>query len=192
MVREFNGTSIVFRLVRLEDAAEIVRLRTDPRGAHFLSETSRHVTAQRQWIEAYLERERSGRELYYMICRPGGRAAGTLRLYDFCGPSFRWGSWVIEARAPWHFAIESFFFVHELGFTLMGFQEVRMETRLDNQPIIKFLQRMGAGIVGQDAEEYHFLLRRETYEGYRDRYARFLPQGLAAKADLRHFDVLRA
>lgn len=192
MVREFHGRSILFRLVRLEDAPEIVRLRTDPRRGRFLSKTPTDTTAQTRWIQGYFERERAGRELYYMICRPDGRVAGTARLHDFCGPSFHYGSWVFEASAPWHFAIESFFFVLEVGFTLLGFQESRMETRLDNHVIKKFLRRMKTEIVGQDAQEIHFLLRREIYEGYRDRYARFLPHGLAAAAELRHFDAVRA
>ena len=55
------------RLVNEDDAAFIVKLRTDERLGQFIHATSPDVEQQKAWIRKYKEREAEGLEYYFIF-----------------------------------------------------------------------------------------------------------------------------
>jgi RimJ/RimL family protein N-acetyltransferase len=170
----FAGRNVVLRPVRPPDAAFIHGLRSDPARSAHVSPVSGGVRAQEEWIARYLEREAAGAEYYFVIER-GGAALGTVRLYDFRGDSFCWGSWMTVAGAPASVALESALLVYELAFYRLGFRRSHFDVRVRNERVVAFHVRFGARIVRSDARDHFFEFSREDYERARARYARLLP-----------------
>ncbi|GAB0173489.1 hypothetical protein [Helicobacter trogontum] len=67
----------------------------------------------------YKIRESLGQEYYFVI--EGSVPFGLVRLYDFVGESFCWGSFITTENAPFYVAIEAVCCVYEFAFYGLGF-----------------------------------------------------------------------
>lgn len=170
-----RGRTIQLRLARPEDAEFIFALRKDEDRTRHLSAIGADVESQRAWLRGYQEREASGSELYFIIEDGAGEPAGTLRIYDYRGDSFSWGSWIIRAGTAPAVAMESALCVYELAFGPLGFQRCHFEVRKGNERVIAFHTRFGARIASEDELAYHFTYGKDDYAAARARYAKFLP-----------------
>ncbi len=156
--------------MELDDAAFILGLRLDPRLSRFLSPTSDSIDLQRQWLADYKQRERQGLEYYFIIESKERQPCGTVRLYDFRGDSFSWGSWVIRpGSSPW-ISVESALLVYRCGFDELGFAESHFEVRKDNARVVAFHRRFGAQIVGEDEQNCYFRFLKANFLAARERY----------------------
>ena len=86
------------RLVREEDAAYIVKLRTNPKLGQFVHATSDDVSAQENWIREYRKREKEGMEFYFIFSKEGENV-GVVRLYNIEDSKFTSGSWLASSNA---------------------------------------------------------------------------------------------
>jgi len=169
-----EGKHIHLRTVSIEDAAFIYQLRTESEKTKHLSPVSGTVNEQKEWILAYKKREAKREEFYFVIESKDRRAQGLVRLYDFQGDSFSWGSWLIRTGAPVYTAIESALLVYEFAFYSLGFKASHFQVRKTNKKVIAFHQRFGARIVDENDREYLFIMTKEEYEVTKKKYKRYL------------------
>jgi RimJ/RimL family protein N-acetyltransferase len=168
------GEAIDLRLAEIEDAAFILAMRTDPRLSRFLSPTPNNLDLQREWLADYKTRERHGIEYYFIIESKERQPCGTVRLYDFRGDSFSWGSWVIRTGSPPWISVESALLVYRCGFEELGFAESHFEVRKDNARVVAFHRRFGAQVVGEDERNYYFRFLKAGFSAVRERYEKMV------------------
>ncbi len=160
------GKTIRLRLVEVDDAKFVHCLRVDGKYNKHLSQVTGSVEDQRKWIESYKERENKEIEYYFIIERIDDDVlVGTVRLYDFIDEkkSFSWGSWILNEDKTRYSAIESAMLVYEVAFNELGFECCHFEVRKGNEHTIKFHQRFGAKIIGENEVELFFNLSKQTY-----------------------------
>ena len=169
--------SIFLRLAMPEDAAFIHSLRVNEHYNQFLSSVMGGEVAQRAWLEKYKEREKSGLEYYFVICRKDdGSSIGTVRLYDFidANQSFCWGSWILNAHKTASAALESALLVYKLAFLDLGFERSHFDVRKGNRKVIDFHRKFGAVEVGQTEEDFLFNYEKSTCLSVLEQYKKFL------------------
>lgn len=172
--KRITGHKLSFRDASPADAGFIVSLRTDPAKSRYLSATSGDVAKQAAWLEDYA---RDGSQVYFIMEDAQGAPVGTVRLYDACGDSFCWGSWIIKADTPGNYAIESALMVYRYALSL-GFTRGHFEVRKDNQSVWRFHERFGAVRTGETEQEFLYAISGEAIAASLDKYARYLPQGI--------------
>jgi RimJ/RimL family protein N-acetyltransferase len=169
-----QGT-IELRPVETEDAEFILELRTDAELARYLSPTDRSINNQREWIEKYKKREADGTEFYFLILNESA-PCGTIRLYDFRGNSFCWGSWILRKGTPTNVSIVSLFLLLDYAFNALNFIRTHFDVRKDNRGPKAFYLRLGARPVREDEKNLYLELTREDYERVKPRFARYTRQ----------------
>ena len=159
MRHSINLSCVRYRLrpVKLEDAAFIVALRTDPLLNRFVHETSARVEEQVAWLERYFERPGD----YYFIVETTDsfEPQGTVGLYNTrsesnCG---EWGRWILKRGSM--AALESAWLIYEAGFSKLRFAELCSRTLAENQAVISFHDSFGASRAA--TLEAHFSVRGE-------------------------------
>ncbi len=176
MLLELLGKSVLMRPVTSADASDLIRLRTDPRCCGCLAPTSTDLVAQEEWLHAYKERERQGKEIYSAICSlKDQRILGAFRILDLTERDFGLGSWVIERGAAPHVAVESILLMYDAMFLQHGFETTHFEVQRGNSSLLRFHPKLGAKLVAEDETECHFRNTAESYQQARDRYSRYLP-----------------
>lgn len=158
------------------DAKFILSLRADPAKNKYISATSGKLEQQTAWIDSYKKREVENKEFYYIIQDNSNIPLGTVRLYDFKGKSFCWGSWMIINDSPKFSAIESALLVYEIGFYKLNFEQSHFDVRKDNISVLNFHIKFGAEKTSSDELNQYFKLTKATYNNTKLRYKRFLPE----------------
>jgi RimJ/RimL family protein N-acetyltransferase len=169
-----QGKDIVLRPMEVSDAEFVLSLRLDPERNRHLNRTNPSVQSQQEWLAKYKERERAGEEYYFRIEDGHGQPFGAVRMYDFQGDSFCWGSWLIKPDAPAPLSIKSALHIYEFAFYALNFRQSHFDVRLDNEKVIAFHKRFGAKIVRSTEQDHFFVLLKSDYEAARSRYARYL------------------
>jgi len=167
-----RGKSIFLREVIEDDAEYILQLRTDPKKGRHLSATSSDLDSQKKFIANYSE---SLTDFYFVICDWMWKRLGTVRIYDIKGDSFCWGSWIISDSAPTSTAIESALLLYDFAFLSLHYQNSHFDVRKENDRVIRFHERFGAKITGEDECNLYFSYDLATYLKVRRKYAKFLP-----------------
>ncbi len=170
------GARVDLRPVRVEDAAYIHGLRTDPAYNAHLSPVSGTADDQAAWISSYKEREAAGGEIYFIIERKDGKPCGTVRLYDITADSFTWGSWILDEGKPAKAALDSAMLVYRVAFERLGLERAVFDVRRDNARTLAFHDRFGAMRVGEDDLNIYYTYEKEAFE----RAARELATALEA------------
>ncbi|NTV20929.1 MAG: GNAT family N-acetyltransferase [Chlorobium limicola] len=165
---------IRFRLVEKKDAAFILSLRLDPEKNRFISPVENDIKAQEQWIDDYRAREIKQEEFYFIIESHDGEKLGTIRLYDFRGDSFCWGSWILKQDAPPYASLESVLSIYEIAIKRLGFKQSHTDVRKGNTPVKNFLLQFGAEITAEDDINCYFRMTSAAFEKARNNYRRFL------------------
>jgi RimJ/RimL family protein N-acetyltransferase len=161
-----------FRLVRSGDAEFISTLRSDPALNAHLSPTVASPERQREWIQAYRERESRDEEFYFVIvCDSTDR--GVIRMYDFRSiggrPSFCWGSWILPTPRPAGLAIFSLYALYDLGFETLRFERNHFTAHKANTRAVALYLRTGARIESEDDDTLHFTVDLEEYGRFKER-----------------------
>jgi RimJ/RimL family protein N-acetyltransferase len=137
-----EGRAYRLRPVELGDAAEMVRLRCDPRNAKFLNATSPKVEDQENWMRGYFEREG---DWYFVVERKSTRQIdGLIAIYDYDSETkaAEWGRWIVREGAS--AAVESALLIYRAAFELIGLDAVYCRTLALNTPVVSFHDSMGA------------------------------------------------
>lgn len=168
-----TGKTISFRLVEIDDAAFIASLRTDGKNK-FLTKVD--VEDQIEWLRKYKIREMEKSEYYFIICTNDNKPCGAVRIYDFVGDSFCWGSWLLNSNAPLSAGIESALLVYELAFYILGFKHCHFDVRVENTKVRAFHERMGSTIIKSDNLDVYYELPISKYEEVKFKYSKYLPK----------------
>lgn len=132
------------RLVEEEDAEFILKLRTDPVLSKYIHPTEANLENQRNWIRAYKEREKQGKE-YYFIFYQKGISAGLNRIYSIHEDVFTTGSWIFDRNIPFECAVASALMIRIIAFEIM---DMAWENGYDgchenNKKVLKFNRMIG-------------------------------------------------
>lgn len=173
-MRLVEGKNINLRTVQVEDAEFILSLRLLEHKNTHLSHVENDLGKQEDWIKKYKERESRSQEFYFVIESKTHENLGVVRLYDFKGDSFSWGSWLIKDGAPKTIAIESALQVYEFGFGVLEFKKSHFDVKKENVSVVKFHLRFGAEIIREDSESNHFNYVFNKYEAVKEKYRRYL------------------
>jgi RimJ/RimL family protein N-acetyltransferase len=157
-----KSKTVQLRLVEESDAEFIVSLRTDEKYNKHLSAVTGDIGAQINWIRRYKEDEANKQQFYFIIERLDGVRCGTVRVYDFVGNSFCWGSWILNEDKTRYAAIESAFLVYQFAFDELGFQKCHFDVRKGNGRVISFHEKMGATRTGETELDYLFQITKEA------------------------------
>lgn len=165
-----NLPTIRLKLIEEEDAEFVLSLRLDPKYNSFLSEVTADLAAQKEWIKTYKTQEKQKEQFYFIIERIDGTPCGTVRLYDFKGDSFCWGSWILNENKTPLAAVESALLVYEFGFEKLKFSKCHFDVMKGNQKVIKFHKKFGAVETGEDEENYYFEVLPEYIQKIKSKY----------------------
>ena len=157
-----KSKTVQLRLVEESDAEFIISLRTDEKYNKHLSAVTGDIDAQINWIRRYKEDEANKQQFYFIIERLDGVRCGTVRVYDFVGNSFCWGSWILNEDKTRYAAIESAFLVYQFAFDELGFQKCHFDVRKGNDRVISFHEKMGAARTGETELDYLFQITKEA------------------------------
>lgn len=161
------------RLVKDDDAEFILSLRRNKNLNNFLSPVDNDITKQREWLSRYKEREKNRTEFYFIITSLDNVLLGTVRLYDFKGDSFSWGSWIVSQTAPTYTAIESALLIYEFAFFQLGFKYSHFDVRKENVRVVKFHNSFGAQVVSSNTCNFYFKISQNDYIKARKKYHKF-------------------
>ena len=167
------------RLVMIEDAEFIVRLRTNMLNARFIHDTNTSISAQEEWIRQYKIREEEGKE-YYFVFEVNGEPQGVYRIYnrheDWCVT----GSWVFKPDADRNAALKAMIITHEIVFEELGHEYVHDVDGIheNNKGVINAMKAVGGKFWGERKEEkgkyMQFDLHKEDFYKNRPTILRFV------------------
>lgn len=155
------------RLVRQEDAAFIVALRTDPRLSKHIHATSDDIQQQIEWLKAYKQRENEGSD-YYFIYSKDGEFVGVNRVYDIDGEYGTAGSWVCKQNTDPEVSVATLLILRDIMFELLELKFDKFDVRKGNKQVQRVHKMMGAKIIDESEIDYYFLLNRTDYMGNRN------------------------
>lgn len=129
------------RPINDDDAAFVVRLRTDPSLNRYLHSTPLNVEKQITWLRDYYNRPND----YYFVIerRSNGVPEGVVSLYDIdpqtaCG---EWGRWVLKSNSL--AAPESSWLIYRCAFEQIQLKSVYCRTVAANEAVVSFHDSVG-------------------------------------------------
>jgi RimJ/RimL family protein N-acetyltransferase len=137
-----KGYAFGLRPVALEDAAEIVALRRDPRNSRFIHETSPVISDQTAWLERYFDR---AGDWYFAIESLGtGDVHGLVGVYDHepLAKTAEWGRWIVREGSI--AAVESLWLMYRAAFEAIGLDAVYSRTVAENRRVVFLHDSLGA------------------------------------------------
>jgi acetyltransferase-like isoleucine patch superfamily enzyme len=162
-MKRIEKYGIILRLVEVEDAEFILRLRTDAKLSRYISRTEPDIDVQVRWIEQYKSREEAGQEYYYIAEDQNGNRFGTIRIYNFNENSFEIGSWLFLPNSPLGMAVKAQFIGFETGFDILNAEYCRLEVRKKNTSVLRYFQEFEKVLVREDELNYYFTLTRVNF-----------------------------
>jgi RimJ/RimL family protein N-acetyltransferase len=136
-----RGFAFGLRPVEAEDAAFLVRLRTQPGRSRLLNRGAETVEAQRQWLETYFSRP--GDYYFAIYGLADGTQEGAMALYnvDEQARSAEWGRWILRAGSV--AAVESAVLLYRFAFHHLRLQRVHCRTLKENTQVVSFHDSCG-------------------------------------------------
>lgn len=135
-----SSAGITLRPVHLEDAAQIVSMRSDSVQSRFVHAISPVVEDQVLWLTRYLARFG---DYYFVVERSrDGRFEGTIGLYDLADDKAEFGRWFLKPGSL--AAPASAMLIYHIAFEKLGLSEVYCRTVEDNKAVISFHDACGA------------------------------------------------
>jgi RimJ/RimL family protein N-acetyltransferase len=168
-----KGKNIILRFVSIDDAQFVLSLRLSQNESKFLAPVENDLEAQKNWLRAYKVREKKRKEFYFIICLNDHSPIGLIRLYDFRGDSFCWGSWVIKSGAPNYAGLESVLMIFEFAFEHLKFLRSHFDVIKENTRVAAFYLRLGAKRIQEDDEKFYFCFAAEDFEKAKTCYLRY-------------------
>ncbi|MBQ6723805.1 MAG: GNAT family N-acetyltransferase [Paludibacteraceae bacterium] len=148
---ELDRYGLHVRLVREEDAEFIVRLRSDEALSRYINKIDASIEKQKQWIRDYKEREKAGKD-YYFLFSYNGNPVGLNRIYDIKEEgTFICGSLVFNSPNYKLASFASWVIVREIAFEELGLQlqDDYIGTHKDNKSVLACQKMMGSEVYGE-------------------------------------------
>lgn len=140
----YEKYGVQFRFVNENDAAFIVKLRTDPRLSRFIHDTDNDIDKQKAWIRKYKEREAAGTE-YYFAVSIDNKTQGFIRIYSIHDKTFTVGSIIMDKEAPIHCVLAATIMAKEIAFEILDFEleDSYDGVHVDNKQVVKLNRSWG-------------------------------------------------
>lgn len=169
---ELDRYGLHLRMVRMEDAEFIVKLRTDPKLGHYIHATSNDVSKQREWLAAYKKREERSEDYYFVFETPVGNPVGVMRIYDISDNAFTIGSWVFDKNSPKGAAILADLIVKEIGWELFPDKVCLWDNMKGNTNVIRFGLSFHPTLIKETETQLFFSCTKENFEKSKQIYLR--------------------
>ncbi len=138
---EIDGSAFRLRPVRLEDAAFIVELRSDPERGRYLHRGCTSASSQEAWLKTYFK---IPGDCYFIIeNRFSGTREGTAGIYNVnpVRGDAEWGRWILRRGSL--AAVESACLVYRLGFEQLALDSLYCRTIAENTSALAFHDSFG-------------------------------------------------
>ena len=134
----YEKYGIRFRFVNEDDAAFIIKLRTDPRLTRYIHDTDCDIDKQKVWINNYKIREQNGTEYYFVVISEN-TPVGLIRIYNIHDNVFTVGSIVMEKDAPIHCVLAATIMAKEIAFEILNLEleDTFDGVHVDNKKVLK-------------------------------------------------------
>jgi RimJ/RimL family protein N-acetyltransferase len=142
-----DGEAFRLRPISTDDAAFIIKLRTDPELGKYLHATSSSVADQIAWTHRYYERQG---DWYFIVEQvSNGESHGAVAIYNYeaANASAEWGRWILKRGSL--AALESVSLVYDAGFDRLGLTLMYSRTEDANQPVVSFHTSLGSALYGR-------------------------------------------
>lgn len=159
---EVNSFGLSVRLVTESDADYILSLRTNKTLARFIHQTDDDRDAQIGWIRKYKQREKEGRE-YYFIYLLNGKPVGLNRIYNIYEYYGTIGSWICNPDNEVEVSLKTYILMFDLMFDHIKLDITLFDVRKSNKHVWKLHKKLGALLVGESDIDYYFTLNKSTY-----------------------------
>ena len=151
-----EGEAFRLRPISTDDAAFIIKLRTDPELGKHLHATSPSVDDQIAWTRRYYERQG---DWYFIVEQvSNGESHGAVAIYNYkaANTSAEWGRWILKRGSL--AALESASLVYDAGFDRLGLTLMYSRTEDVNQHVVSFHTSLGSAlhglVMGPDGERW--------------------------------------
>jgi RimJ/RimL family protein N-acetyltransferase len=137
---KISANSYRLRPVTIDDAQNIIDIRLqDVERNRYIHKISNDLTAQVNWLNAYLERDND----YYFIIENifTENAEGLISIYDIDDKKAEWGRWVLKKGSM--ASVESVYLILKVAFEKLGLEEVYSRTMEKNTSVVAFHDSIG-------------------------------------------------
>lgn len=173
-----NKYGATLKLINLEDADFIIRLRHNDKKSKFIHKISGNIIDQENWIRDYLVKEKRGNEYYFITFNNNDNIPyGTTRLYNFTSDSFETGSWVFLDNSPEGLSIIGDILGREVGYEILGFDYCTFEVRKANSKVIRYHKMYKPDIIGEDDLNIYFKLDRDKFNFQKEKFLKIYNYG---------------
>ncbi|MUK49021.1 GNAT family N-acetyltransferase [Aliivibrio fischeri] len=151
-----KGQFCTLRLVEIEDASFILKLRTDQKKSKFLSKTNVDLEEQISWIKLYKKREDLKKEYYFIIEDKFNNKVGTYRLYDINHEQATPGSWIIIDGVELSVTIESVLLMYDFVFNRLNLKRINFDVMKGNKRVVRFHESYGSVCIYEDEDNKNY------------------------------------
>lgn len=169
----YHAYDIDVRLADLNDSEFILSLRTNIKLSRFLHSTSSDIELQKKWMIAYKEREKEGKD-YYFIYSHEGIPFGVNRIYDIKENCATGGSWICKPGTNVELSMSTLLIMRDIMFNVLGLEADNFDVRKGNRKVQKIHLMMGAVQIGETELDYLYTLSKQTYLKKRDDFINLL------------------
>ena len=163
---------IEVRLVEENDVGFIYNLRSDKFLTRHIHGFNGTVEDQLNWLKSYKEREKAGKE-YYFIYLKEGKPFGVNRIYGINGTEGTTGSWICLPGTNPIDTLATIIILYDIVFDLLKVKRVLFDTRKDNHSALKVNKLLGGEYLYETEQDYYFELLPEKYFLLRDHLIKF-------------------
>jgi RimJ/RimL family protein N-acetyltransferase len=170
---DYNGNTIIFKQVQVEDAEFILSLRLDNSLNKYLNETSPDIEKQRQWIK---EQQNKENDYYFIILNKDYEKLGTVGIYEINWEkkTFNWGRWILKKSTSINVAVESMLLTYKVAFNELNLETALSDVRIENTTVINFHLSYGAFIYKVDKVNVYYKFKIDQYNDLLIKYRRFI------------------
>lgn len=166
---ETKGLGLSVRLVTESDVDYILSLRTNKTLARFIHQTDNDRHSQIEWIRQYKQREKEGRD-YYFIYILDGKPVGLNRIYNIFEYYGTIGSWICNPDNDVEISLKTYILMFDMLFEYIGLDITLFDVRKTNKHVWKLHKQLGAISVGESDIDYYFTLNKDTYYKNRENF----------------------
>lgn len=150
------------RLVNENDTDFILSLRSDKQLTRFIHQQDNDREQQLAWFKKYKEREREGRD-YYFIYFKGGKPVGLNRVYNVFEYYGTPGSWLCTPDNEIEASLATNFILNDIIFEFLGLDFTVFDVRKANKHVWKLHKQCGAKQIGKSEIDYYFIINKTDY-----------------------------
>lgn len=172
---DFHGEryGLSYRLVNESDSEFILSLRTNAWHARFIHSTDNDLAKQTEWIKAYKEREKQGRD-YYFIYLFKNQPVGVSRVYNIYEYYGTEGSWICRPDSEPNAVLATYMILHDVMFEDLGLDLSVFDVRKDNKKVQRTHKLFGAMVIGESEIDTYFSIFKKTYFEKREQMRKYL------------------